>query len=672
MKANAKQVKLTIDGHEITVDESLTILDAARQNGITIPTLCHHPALSNWGGCRLCVVEVDKSPKLVASCVMPVRAGMEVVTDNAAITASRRLTLTLLFAERNHNCMFCPQSGDCELQQMAYALQMDHLTVSQAFKEFPTDTTGEYMTVDHNRCILCGRCVRACQEIAGCHVLGFHNRGPKSIIGFDLLEQREDSTCVNCGACLQVCPTGAITNRYRTHYSVKGQPAEREVIASLCAGCGLLCPTQSVVRDNQLMEIKGFLESGNGRPDHGQLCHLGRFEVLKTPADRLLHPMIKDGNGRWHARTWQQCLELTTQRFKEIKQKQGAGALFGFASANISNEALLLFKELMVDGWGAGRVDTLDGDHFRALSAGHQGLPAEVSWKKITAADMVLLVGADLHQSHPMLVSLLRRAYIEKSLPVAVIGAMEGTAVFGAQYLAVEDERLPAVLGGLAAKIAARGQTASAQPDTLDPIAARFVAAKTPLILAGPQVTHPRAAAALGDLLKIAGQGASIAFLKPSVNSAAAWRLGVASQQPQAQAAGGGLLILGEEGSGALRSLLKGGTAPDFLAAITPYRTPALAEIAHVLLPRPLWLEEDGSYTSMEGGEIVYKPRVLAPPAGVKSTWETLREFFRCFDSPYADSRWDDVRAKADRILAACRFVETDPLMDPATDQRQK
>jgi formate dehydrogenase major subunit len=527
------------------------------------------------------------------------------------------------------------------------------------------------MTVDHNRCILCGRCVRACEEIAGCHVLGFHNRGPKSIIGFDLLEQREDSTCVNCGACLQVCPTGAISNRYRTHYSVKGQVAERETIASLCAGCGLLCPTQSVVRDNQLIEVKGFIEGGNGRPDRGQLCHRGRFEVLKTPAHRLVHPMIKDGNGRWHARTWQQCLDLVSRRFKQIKQVQGAGALFGFASGALSNEVLLLFKELMVDGWGSGRVDTLDGDHFRALTAGRQGLPGETSWKKIAAADMVLLVGADPRHSHPMLVSLLRRAYIEKSLPVAVIGSMEGTDVFGAEYLAVEDERLPAVLSGLAAKIAAQDQMALAPQDTLTQIAARFVAAKAPLILAGPHLTHPRAAAALLDLFRIAAQGDSIAFLKPSVNSAAAWRLGVAAQQPPSHSAGGGLLILGDEDSGALRFLLKGGTAPDFLAVISPYRTPVLAEIANVLLPRPLWLEEDGSYTSMEGAEIVYKPRVLAPPTGVKSTWEILREFFRSIDSPYADSRWDDLRAKADRILAACRFVETDPLMDPATDQRQ-
>jgi NADH dehydrogenase/NADH:ubiquinone oxidoreductase subunit G len=320
---------------------------------------------------------------------------------------------------------------------------------------------------------------------------------------------------------------------------------------------------------------------------------------------------------------------------------------------------LLLFKELMVESWGAERVDTLDGDHYRALRADRQGLPAEVSWKKIAAADMVLLVGAVPQQSHPMLVSLLRRAHIEKALPIAVIGAMDGAAVFGAEHLPVEAEQLPATLGALAARIGARDPGASDRNDPLAGIAARFKAAQAPFILAGPQVTHPKATAALRDLFKIAGQRASISFLKPSVNSAAAWRLGVAAQRPQSGAAGGGLMILNDEGNEALRSVLKGGTAPEFLAVMSPHHTPALAEIAHVLLPRPLWLEEDGSYTTMEGGEIVYKPRVLEPPSGVKSTWEILRELFRSIDSPYADGRWEDVRAKADRILTACRFVES-------------
>jgi NADH dehydrogenase/NADH:ubiquinone oxidoreductase subunit G len=369
MKENAKQVKLTIDGREITVDESLTILDAARQYKIDIPTLCHHPAVSNWGGCRLCVVEVDKSPKLVASCVMPVRAGMEVVTQSEAIIANRRLTLELLFAERNHNCMFCPQSGDCELQKMAYALQMDHLTVSQSFNAYPTDVTGEYMVMDHNRCILCGRCVRACEEIAGSYVLGFHNRGPKTLIGFDLLETRENSSCINCGACLQLCPTGAISSRNRTHYTVKGAPVESQTIASICAGCGLLCPTQTKVRDNQLLAIQGVMAKPNGRPDRGQLCYKGRFEMLKTHGQRLLTPMVKDDRGQWQAQSWDNALDRITQALGAAKSSGGPESLFGLASSGVSNEALMLFKELMASGWGTRRVDTIDGQYFRTLAA---------------------------------------------------------------------------------------------------------------------------------------------------------------------------------------------------------------------------------------------------------------------------------------------------------------
>jgi NADH dehydrogenase/NADH:ubiquinone oxidoreductase subunit G len=136
-------IKLTIDGQEVQVPPGATILQAAQQNGIHISTLCHHPALSDRGGCRMCVVEVDGAPRLAASCVTPVRDGMEVVTVNERIIETRRTILEFLFAERNHNCMFCPQSGDCELQDLAYELQMDHLTVPQSFHEFPVDITSD-------------------------------------------------------------------------------------------------------------------------------------------------------------------------------------------------------------------------------------------------------------------------------------------------------------------------------------------------------------------------------------------------------------------------------------------------------------------------------------------------------------------------------------------------
>jgi formate dehydrogenase major subunit len=661
-----KQIQITIDGKELFVDPSLTLLEAARQNGIAIPTLCHHAALSNWGGCRLCVVEVDKSPKLAASCVMPVRSGMEVVTANDAITASRRMTLELLFAERNHNCMFCPDSGECELQQMAYALQMDHLTVSQSFPAYPVDVTGEYMTIDHNRCILCGRCVRACQEIAGSYVIGFHNRGPGTLIGFDLLEKREASGCSNCGACLQVCPTGAISSRYRTHYAVKGQPADRSTIASICAGCGLLCPTRAVVRDNQLIRIEGILADPNGRPDHGQLCYKGRFEVLKTRVPRLLAPMVKDEQGQWREQGWDQALEFISTGFKSARP----GGLFGIASSQLSNEVLVLFKELMADRWKA-RVDTLDGDHFRNLAAAMAGtgetMPAEAAWKKVADADMVLIVGADPHGSHPLLLSLLRQAHIERGIPIAAIGRTERADLFSTDYLEVAEKDMEPTLAALAALAASPDKTARAgdgvdnqQPEVLADIARAFAGAKTPLILAGDQLTGAKSGKGLGELLKLArlketltGEKAPVAILGPGANSMAAWRLGMPDQKASEVEAGDGLVLLGDEPDAELNALADRLQPSACLVVMSPCFNAALADKAHVLLPIPLWLEEDGSYIGLNGTPTMYKPKVLDPPPGVRHTWETLQALAQRAPSPATPAAWADIRMKAEQIINA-------------------
>ncbi|MEW5725191.1 MAG: 2Fe-2S iron-sulfur cluster-binding protein, partial [Thermodesulfobacteriota bacterium] len=213
------EIKLTINGWEVTVPEGASILEAARAAGIYIPTLCHHPDLSPYGGCRLCVVEVDGAPRLVASCVTPVRNGMEVVTSNERIIEARRTILEFLFSEKNHFCMFCAQSGDCELQDLAYEYQMDHLTVPPLDQVFPVDATHPDLGLDHNRCVLCGRCVRACRELAGQAVLDFQGRGGRVTIGADLNQKLGDSSCVSCGLCLEVCPTGAIFHRHRTHYA---------------------------------------------------------------------------------------------------------------------------------------------------------------------------------------------------------------------------------------------------------------------------------------------------------------------------------------------------------------------------------------------------------------------------------------------------------------------
>ena len=437
------KISLKIDGIEVTADEGMTILEAAKQAGIQIPTLCHHPALSNWGGCRMCVVAVEGVPRLVASCVMPVRGGMVVVTNNERIVKSRRAVLEFIFAERNHNCMFCPKSGDCELQQLAYDLQMDHMLVPQSFNSFPTDVTNEYMGIDHNRCILCGRCVRACAELAGNHVLAFQNRGPRSLIGFDLNETLNGSTCYACGVCMQVCPTGAIFSRQRTHYAVKGHTRDWQSTDSHCPQCGLLCPTTMVVADNTLLKVEGRLGAADHRPDRGQLCARGRFEVLNDFGERLRQPLVRNAKGQWSETSWENALDRIAQKMNSLRDTLGGKVLFGIASGGLPNEVLIAFRDLLANSCSAGTIDTFDGNHYRTVLAAGRDLDhplREASWEQLSESDFVIVCGAGLLEHQPMLVSLLRRNVLETGSRVAVIGSADVLASFRSYYFATGDD----------------------------------------------------------------------------------------------------------------------------------------------------------------------------------------------------------------------------------------
>jgi len=653
MGTNGK-LSLTIDGKEVLAEEGMTILEAAKENGIHIPTLCHHPALSNWGGCRICVVEVDGSPRLAASCVTPVRAGMNVVTSNEKIIESRRTILEFLFAERNHNCMFCPQSGDCELQNLAYELQMDHLTVSFSFNEFPVDVTNEYMVLDHNRCILCGRCIRACQEIAGAHVLNFQNRGPQALVGFDLNEPRESSTCAECGVCMQVCPTGALYNRYRTHHAVKGHAKERETIPSFCPQCGLLCPTVSFVGENTLLKVEGELTGSDGRPDRGQLCHKGRFEVFKSGGKRLERPMILEKNGDWAAAGWEEAVKMASERLTSIREKAGAGALFGLTSSAVSNEELAFFRDLLVEGFGAGYVDTLDGRHFRTVTGAWKGIGEELkeaSWKWIPDSDFVLIIGAEPRKSHPLASLLIRKSMKERGTKAAIVGETESVYPFISAYLPVKDAAQPFLIQGLLGEAAARLGNPGAAPTRVDipkmmgrigldgdaekifhEVVEAFVTSENPLIIVGEQLIGLKDGSALKDTFKLAllrgllpENTSRVIVLKPYGNSAGAWKLGIPSDNgppEKAQWRGGLILLNGED---PLKAPVLGEVkGMDFVAVITPYFPHMPADGAQLLIPKPAWTEQDGTFASLDGNETAYKRKILSGPEGVKEGWQTL------------------------------------------------
>ena len=204
---------LTIDGKQVSARAGQSILEVAKEHSIDIPTLCHLDGLSDVGACRLCVVEIKGSPRLFPACVATVEEGMEVTTTSDRLLRHRRTILELLFAERNHICSVCVANGHCELQSLGQSLGLTHIRLPYRNPKLEIDASHERFTLDHNRCILCTRCVRVCAEVEGAHVWDVMGRGVDSMIISDLNEPWGESSCTRCGKCVQVCPTGALFDK---------------------------------------------------------------------------------------------------------------------------------------------------------------------------------------------------------------------------------------------------------------------------------------------------------------------------------------------------------------------------------------------------------------------------------------------------------------------------
>jgi bidirectional [NiFe] hydrogenase diaphorase subunit len=204
-------VKLKIDGKDVIAREGITILEAAKENGISIPTLCNLEGLTSYGGCRICLVEFKGSAKLFVSCSTPVSNGMEVITNSDRLKECRKMAVQLLLSERTHICSVCVANGNCELQNLANELGVDHVIFEREWTSHRPDSTHDFLVIDRNRCILCTRCIRVCDEIEGVHTLDLKMRGKDSQVIIDLDEQWSDSSsCTSCRKCAKVCPVGAI------------------------------------------------------------------------------------------------------------------------------------------------------------------------------------------------------------------------------------------------------------------------------------------------------------------------------------------------------------------------------------------------------------------------------------------------------------------------------
>jgi len=252
-------VNLKIDGKEISVPEGTTVLRAAEAAGFSIPVLCDHKQLSPYGACRMCLVEVEGARTLQPSCTLPVSNNMVVLTNTPKVREARSFVLTLIFSERNHFCMYCPVSGgDCELQNAAYGEGMTHWPLQPNWSPYPVDASHKDFMLDNNRCILCRRCIRACGELVGNFTLGVEERGARTMVIADLGVPLGESTCISCGTCVQVCPTGALIDRAS---AFRGREKDVQRIKTTCAACSVGCGVEMIVRDNNLLRIEGDWEA---------------------------------------------------------------------------------------------------------------------------------------------------------------------------------------------------------------------------------------------------------------------------------------------------------------------------------------------------------------------------------------------------------------------------
>jgi len=338
-------VTITIDGQITKVPKGTTILAAARTLGISIPVLCHHPKLTVTGACRVCIVEVGGQP--VTSCTTVVEEGMEVTTASPYIERLRRDIVDLILSDHPYDCMVCERAGDCELQELAYKYQIRTPVFRGERRIYPTRDGNPFIERDMEKCILCGRCVKVCDEVQGVGAIDYAYKGfaTKICPPFE-----RDLSCEFCGQCITVCPTGALVGKPSLGM---GRKRDVRTVESVCPYCGCGCNVTYHLRGNEVIRAG----SRSGTINEGWLCVKGRFgfTFINSP-DRLKTPLIRK-NGVLTPATWSEALDYVGDRLRAIRDQHGPDAIAGLSSARCTNEENYLFQKLMRAGIGTNNVD---------------------------------------------------------------------------------------------------------------------------------------------------------------------------------------------------------------------------------------------------------------------------------------------------------------------------
>lgn len=403
-------VNVEIDGMPVAVAAGSSILRAARESGVDVPKLCATDSLKPFGSCRLCLVEVEGRRGYPASCTTPVEDGMKIRTQTAKLSSLRRNVMELYISDHPLDCLTCSANGDCELQDMAGAVGLRDVRYGfdgENHLQAGVDASNPYFQFDASKCIVCSRCVRACDEVQGTFALTIDGRGFASKVSAGLDEGFLDSECVSCGACVQACPTATLMEKSIVDH---GMPDHK--VVTTCAYCGVGCSFQAEMKGDQVVRMTPYKD---GQANHGHSCVKGRFAWgYASHNDRVLNPMIRDNTDEpWREVSWEEAIAYTARRFKELQDEYGIKSIGGITSSRCTNEEVYVVQKLVRAAFANNNVDTCARVCHSPTGYGLKttlGTSAGTQpFDSVMDADVILVIGANPTAAHPVFASQMKR-----------------------------------------------------------------------------------------------------------------------------------------------------------------------------------------------------------------------------------------------------------------------
>ena len=419
---STKLVTLEIDGLPVTVPEGTSIMRAAMELGTKIPKLCATDSLHSFGSCRLCLVEIEGRKGTPSSCTTPVAAGIKVRTQTDRLAKLRKGVMELYISDHPLDCLTCAANGDCELQDMAGAVGLREVRYgydgdnhnfakrsdgSENFRYKAKDESNPYFTFEPAKCIVCSRCVRACEEVQGTFALTIDGRGFASHVSAGMDEGFLNSECVSCGACVQACPTATLTEKS----VIKLGQAEHSVITT-CAYCGVGCSFKAEMKGDEVVRMVPFKDGG---ANAGHSCVKGRFAWgYATHRDRVTKPMVRERiTDPWRETTWEDVVAFTARRFSDIQKKHGRGSIGGITSSRCTNEEVYVIQKMIRAAFKNNNVDTCarvcHSPTGYGLSKTFGTSAGTQDFKSVDESDVIVVIGANPTDGHPVFASRMKR-----------------------------------------------------------------------------------------------------------------------------------------------------------------------------------------------------------------------------------------------------------------------